>query len=252
MKSLLWNLFFLIFLLSPTTIFSQSSETPILIPFHDATITLDGKFDEPVWSTIPALPAMKENLTGKPARDKTTIKIWYNKENLYLGWRCEDKDIQATYTKHDSQLWDEEVVEFFIAPIKTIKFPGVIDYFEVQWNPLGTMFDALIHNTLKEDGWSKSMKGDWDWTAKGMRCAVTCQGTVAKSDDKDTAWQVEVILPFAALGQPTPKNGDMWRGNLFRYSRETGKPIEYQSIHPTLNPSFHQPKQFTTFQFIKQ
>jgi hypothetical protein len=30
------------------------------------------------------------------------------------------------------------------------------------------------------------------------------------------AWQVEVLIPFAALGQSTPKPNDVWRANFYR------------------------------------
>lgn len=250
-----WCLPFVLMITGCGLAFAQSpspADLVIQIPFQEAELTLDGILDEPVWAKIPPLPAMKENQSGNPARDQTTIKLWYDNDALYLGWECLDRDIQATYTKHDSQLWDEEVVEFFIAPVSTISAPGVLDYYELQWNPLGTMFDAIIHNTLKADGLSKSMKGDWDWTAKGMRCAVRVDGTVGQAGDKDTSWHVEVLLPFSALEQSTPKAGTIWRGNLYRYSRDTGLEIEYQALQATRTPSFHQPKSFVSFVFGPQ
>lgn len=215
------------------------------IPKLDGKLTLDGQFKEAVWENGALCYKLAYiNETSKPAKEFTQVCLWYDDNNLYLGWTCRDKDIAATYTKHDSMLWEEEVVEFFVSPRKIAPIPGTVDYFELQWNPLGTMFDAIIHNKVNAEGWSQKMEGDWDWNAKGMQCAVQVQGTVAKSSDRDKKWQVEVKIPFAALNQETPQKGDIWYGNFYRYSRNDGKIAELQSWNPTTTPSFHEPKQF--------
>ena len=73
----------------------------------------------------------------------TEVRLWYDQAALYLGWTCEDYDIQATFTQRDSRFWEEEVVEFFVTPAALDR------YFELQWNPLGGTFDAIISNELE-------------------------------------------------------------------------------------------------------
>jgi hypothetical protein len=219
------------------------------IPKLEGAVVLDGKLDEAVWGKAYWESNFRQNETGAAVRSKTSVALWHDDENLYLGWRCEDMDIQATYTQHDSTLWDEEVVELFVAPVKEIPTATTFDYFELQWNPLGTMFDAIIHNQLDTEGWSVKMDGDWDWNAKGMRCAVFVVGTVGQPGDTDGMWQVEVVIPFSALGVTAPRKGELWRGNLFRYCRDAGQEIELQSVSPTTKPSFHQPKKFAILEF---
>jgi hypothetical protein len=215
----------------------------VVIPKLQGTLKMDGELTESVWSKAAVLEPFYENENSEKEREHTELRLWYDGAALYLGWICRDIDIQATFTNRDSKFWEEEVVEMFITPKALNK------YFELQWNPLDGVFDAIITNTLDTDGVSKAFEGDWSFTAKGMRSAVKLQGTPNNSNDKDEFWQVEVIVPFADLGQTTPKAGDVWRGNFYRFNRTKGLPAEQLSWSPTLLPGFHQPSRFGYLEF---
>jgi hypothetical protein len=215
----------------------------ITIPRLHASIHLDGKLDEPVWAKAAVLKPFYLNDGTGPEREHTEVRLWYDDQALYLGWRCEDRDIQATLTNRDSKFWEEEVVEFFITP-KELK-----RYFELQWNPLGGMFDAIIDNDLDEYGVSKDFHGDWSFTAKQMQSAVLLKGTPNNSTDRDVSWQVEVKLPFADLSQTAPRPRDVWRGNFYRFNRTKGLPVEELSWSPTRLHGFHQPTRFGFLEF---
>lgn len=208
------------------------------IPRIDAQITIDGELDEPAWQKAARLTPFVLNETMQPARGSTDVRVWYDGSALYLGWVCDDVDIQATFTKRDSRFWEEEVAEFFVTPSALDK------YFELQWNPLGATFDAIISNTLGADGLSQKIAGDWSYTAAGMTFAVRADGTVQNSSDRDQRWTVEVRIPFSDFNVPTPKPGDMWRGNFYRFNRDTGAAVEQLSWSPTRLPNFHQPSRF--------
>jgi len=216
----------------------------VIVPKIKQNITIDGVLDEKAWSKAATLAPFSYNDGSGMGRESTKVLIGYNDESLYLAWICKDSDILATYRNRDDKLWEEEVAEFFITPDKLTK------YFELQWNPLGTIFDAIIHNTLKENGLSKGIKGDWDWTAKGMEAAVKVDGTVQNSKDADKQWLVEVKIPFKSLECSAPKSGDVWRANFYRYSRTTGQEeAVYYSWSPTKLQSFHEPSRFGYLQF---
>ena len=122
-------------------------------------------------------------------------------------------------------------------------------YFELQWNPLGGVFDAIITNELDERGISKKFTGDWSFTAKGMKSAVKLKGTASNSSDRDEFWQVEVVIPFADLGEQPPKPKDVWRANFYRFNREKDKAAEQLSWSPTRLANFHQPARFGYLEF---
>lgn len=214
-----------------------------VVPKLSAKLVLDGVLDEPVWQKAALLGPFRRNTDGGPEPEGTTVRIWYDDTAIHLGWICRDSDIQATFTARDSKFWEEEVVEFFFTPSDLAR------YLELQWNPLGGEFDAVIVNDLDARGVSKKFTGDWSFTAKSMRSAVKVHGTVANSADRDEAWHVEVTIPFADLGYAPPRPGETWRANFYRFSRGKDQPVGQLAWSPTLLPGFHQPTRFGTLEF---
>jgi hypothetical protein len=214
-----------------------------VIPKLAGVVTIDGELTEAVWSRAAVLgPFVLHSGSGQP-REATIVRVWYNDAALHLGWTCTDADIQATFTARDSRFWEEEVAEFFVTRGELAR------YFELQWNPLGGVFDAIIRNQLDERGVSKKIEGDWSYTARGMKSAVRVKGTVANSADRDEQWQVEVAIPFADLEATTPKPGEVWRANFYRFNRGQGQPVEMQSWSAPILPGFHQPARFGFLEF---
>jgi len=122
-------------------------------------------------------------------------------------------------------------------------------YFELQWNPLGGIFDAVITNQMDRSGVSTNFRGDWNFTARGMKSAVQLKGTAGNSSDRDERWQAEMVIPFADLGVGTPKPKAVWRANFYRFNREKGLQPELLSWSPTRLPGFHQPARFGYLEF---
>lgn len=206
-------------------------------------VKIDGLLDEWPWRKAPRLTPFVQHDTMAPARVKTEVRIWYDEEALYLGWICDDPDIQATMHRRDSKFWEEEVVEFFVTP------KALDRYFELQWNPLGGTFDAIIQNQIGSDGRSQKFDGDWTYTATNMTWALHVDGSVQNSTDRDQRWTVEVRIPFADLKVRTPRRGEVWRGNFYRFNRDQGREPELLSWSPTIFPGFHQPTRFGYLRF---
>ncbi|MCZ6675359.1 MAG: carbohydrate-binding family 9-like protein [Verrucomicrobia bacterium] len=224
------------------TIESGRAESPgspkrIIIPKFNADITIDAHLNEPVWQKAAKL-SLAEKTGATPGREATEVWLWYDDEALYLAWICSDSDIQATFTERDSRFWEEEVCEFFITA------ENLEQYFELQWNPLGGEFDAIIDNKLDDSGISHGIEGHWEFTAKSMKSAVEVEGSVSDATDTDVKWQVEVMVPFSDLNVSTPQAGDTWRGNFYRFNRGTGYDAEGLAWSPVTLPSFHQPSRF--------
>ena len=215
----------------------------VVIPKLRGAVALDGELAEPMWAKAAVLGPFVLADGSRPGREPTHVRAWYDDAALYLGWTCLDSDIQATFTARDSKFWEEEVVEFFLTA------GDLTRYFELQWNPLGGVFDAIITNNLDERGVSKKFDGDWSYTANTMRSAVKVKGTVGNASDRDEYWQVEVRIPFADLNQPTPKPGAVWRANFYRFNRGNGLPVEQLSWSPPILPGFHQPSRFGYLEF---
>ncbi len=175
--------------------------------------------------------------TMAAARARTEVLVWYDQEAWYLGWVCEDRDIQAPLTQRDSRFGEEEVVEFFVTP------SGLNRYFELQWNPLGGTFDAIISNEIAPDGRSRRFEGDWSYTATNMTFAVRVDGSVQNSRDRDQSWAVEARIPFADLNVGAPATGDV-------FNRDRDAEPEQLSWSATVWPGFHQPTRFGYLRFV--
>ncbi len=229
------------------TAFAAAAQLPepksAAVPRLGGAVAMDGVLDEPPWQNAARLTPFVQHDTMAASRVGTEVRIWYDQAALYLGWICEDADIQATLTGRDRRFWDEEVVEFFVTP-------GPLDrYFELQWNPLGGSFDAIIANQIAPDGSSQGIKGDWSYSAPAMTFAVRVDGSVQNSRDRDRRWTIEVRVPFADLNVPTPAPGDVWRGNFYRFNRDRDREPEQLSWSPTVWPGFHQPTRFGYLRF---
>ena len=218
----------------------------VVVPRLRERVKVDGELNEPAWAMAALLQPFYQNDGSGPEREHTQVRLWYDDQALYLGWTCQDRDIQATFTNRDSHFWEEEVVEFFVTPKELTR------YFELEWNPLGGVFDATIENDLDAKGISEAFHGHWSYTAKGMTSAVKVKGQVNHPSEPDQSWQVEVRLPFADLGRSAPKAGEVWRANFYRFNRTTGLPVEQLSWSPTIWPGFHQPTRFGYLEFSQK
>lgn len=252
--SSLWLLFLLLTVFRAGLV-SAAAATPdstilpapkrVVVPRAASVIRIDGTLDEKAWKRAAVLTPFWQNDGSGRNRERTEVRLCYDDTALYLAWICHDADIQATFTARDSRFWEEEVAEFFVTPGELGR------YFELQWNPLGGVFDAIILNELDGQGFSKKFDGNWDYTATGMKSAVQLKGTPMNSSDRDQFWQVEVMIPFADLDQAAPKVKDVWRANFYRFNRGKGQPVEMLSWSPTRRPGFHEPSRFGYLEFGK-
>lgn len=202
---------------------------------------IDGKLDDAAWKTAaPVTLVLSTN--GKPATKKTIARMCWDDENLYVGFEGEDKDVFGTYTKHDAEVYLEEVYEVFLCPTCNLNC-----YYELNVSPRNVVFDAVQHNVVKLHPGAGSTSL---WDCKGLRTATFVDGTLDCRTDVDRGWSAEFAIPFSALDRTTPKAGERWRLNLFRIDLSP-KPVEFQAWSPTfIRPAaFHVPTRFGTVLF---
>ncbi len=178
-----------------------------------------GGFDmEDPW-TVPAacVPArLRCSTDGAPPRLATSVAAWFDDHYLNVLFSGGDDHVEATHFAHDAPLYEEDVVEVFLAP------ESVKRYFELEVNPRGTIFDARIDSP---DGERATMHVERDWTCYGLIATVR---RVTESNGTST---VDTLLriPFASLDRPTPRDGETWRANFFRIDRHDGYGDEFSA-----------------------
>ncbi len=161
-------------------------------------IQLDGFLNDPQWSK--AKPAthfvQREPQNGKPATERTEVRILYDTNNLYLGVRCydshPDKIIANTLIRDSDMEGDDRF---------TVVFDTYLDHqrgFVFVTNPLGARFDA--YQSAPEHDPNSNWNTVWD-----ARSRITSKG-----------WQAEIVIPFKSLRFPNVPN-QVWGVNFQRY-----------------------------------
>ena len=179
----------------------------------ERVITIDGKLDEPSWQKADWTDNFVD-IEGSPKpvpRFRTRAKMLWDDTYLYFGAELEEPDVWATLTQRDAVIFHDNDFEIFIDPDGDTH-----EYYEFEMNALNTVWDLLLVKPYRDGG--PPVDG---WDIHGLRTAVSVQGTLNKSGDRDTGWTVEIAYPWKALREcahkaAPPKSGDQWRVNFSR------------------------------------
>lgn len=190
--------------------------------------------EEP-WAVPPACSPVRLRRAedAAPPRLATTVAAYFDDEQLTFVFSAADDDVVATMYGHDLPLYEEDVVEVFLAP------RVLTEYFEFEVSPIGSTFDARI---VSPDGMRATMDVDRGWNCDGLFAAVARRSELAGLQTLD----VVIRIPFASIGQTAPASGTEWRGNFFRIDRHLRHGDEYSAWHPTMKSpaDFHVAKAF--------
>jgi len=209
------------------------SRETLLVPRADFDI------EEP-WSTPPECTPVRLRRAGDASTPRlaTSVAVWYDDEHLSALFSAADDYVSATHLQHDAPLYEQDVVEVFLAP----QTPA--DYYEIEISPRGTIFDARIHSP---GGVRATMQVDRDWNCEGLFAAVRQLAESSGAMTVDTL----IRIPFAALQRATPAPGEEWRGNFFRIDRHAQRGDEFSAWQPTLRmpADFHVTEAFGVLRF---
>lgn len=204
--------------------------TPRLECLHGHFDAISANPDAACWHEI-APVFLKESVTGSQPKQATWIKTAWNEHELRVLFHATDTNAWATLTGHDAPLFEEEVVEVFLDPSGDLE-----SYFEIEVNPLNAVCDLVLRRT--RSGYRK----DFGWHCEGLRTAV-CKS--------ESAWTVEMAVPFRNLVPSPPAAGSVWRANFFRIDRPENSEWELSAWSPTGLPLFHVQEKFGHLEFVR-
>ncbi|MCZ7651406.1 MAG: carbohydrate-binding family 9-like protein [Thermoanaerobaculia bacterium] len=186
------------------------------------------------WDSVPLLAWLARTEDGGLPVQATAVRLGWDPGALWARFDCDDSHPWATLAARDAPLWQEETVELFLAA-------GVGDpetYVEIEVNPLGALFDALVENPgLERAALATDTAFDWP----GIRWAA---------GRRSGGWWAALALPWAGLppeaGGPLSGPPAALRANLYRIDRPPGTPAEHSAWSPTLvaPADFHRPRRF--------
>lgn len=215
--------------------------TQLEATFHNQGLRIDGRMNETVYDRLEK-HHLWNSLTGKAVNDpdyKTEIYLFHDREQLYVTFKCYDKDIYSTFKNRDDHLWKEEVVEIFIDADQD---PNT--YFELEVSPAGVLFDSYITDPENID-----LVTTPQFDFKDIQYAVSVDGTLGNRRDEDRSWTVEIAIPLVELVEQSGSGNDgegEYKINFYRINTD-GAPVKYQAWRPTFG-SFHKPMYFGTLE----
>jgi hypothetical protein len=178
-----------------------------------ARLVVDGKLDEDAWrATTPSEPFVDIEGSQRPRpRYQSAVKMLWDDEFFYVGAEIEEPDIWATIRARDSVIFQDNDFEVFIDPDGDTHA-----YYELEVNAFATAWDLLLLQPYRDGG--PAVHG---WDIAGLEVGVDVRGTINRPGDKDSAWTVEIAMPWtilreAAPGRTLPQPGDQWRVNFSR------------------------------------
>lgn len=206
----------------------------------DTLVVARGAFNiEDPWAIPPpSNPVRLRRATdGEVPRLSTTLSAYFDDNYLNIVFSSADDHVRATLLAHDDPLYEQDVVEAFLSPLRAE------EYFEIEVSPAATVFDARI---LSPDGVRRTMRSDREWDCAGLMAAVR------KVTESDGTMTIDTLMriPFAALDRSTPRQNETWRANFFRIDRHPGGD-EYSAWRPTMKvpADFHVAAAFGSISF---
>ena len=149
---------------------------------------IDGKLDDASWRNAVELGGFVRRMDGRPAQEQSTVKMLYDKDNLYLAFRGNESCLEIRSCKmdrfrHQVKNADDENIYGDDAMLLIIHPAGKSEAYEFVVNGNGALFDSEMNWPQL---WSTRRK---EWNS---------QATVKTRID-DGYWMVEAAIPWKAM-----------------------------------------------------
>jgi hypothetical protein len=177
-------------------------------------ITLDGRLDEEVYRSIPAIDGFiqQEPREGAPASERTEAWIFFDERNLYIAARCwdsePDREVLTEMRRDQNNITQNES---FTAVFDT--FLDRRNGFFFQTSPLGAIRDQTVVDNVLNVSWNTV------WDARTARF--------------EGGWTLEMSIPFKSL-RYSGAGPQVWGVNMRRvvkwkneYSYLTAMPASF-------------------------
>ncbi|MCD6361139.1 MAG: carbohydrate-binding family 9-like protein [Armatimonadetes bacterium] len=188
-----------------------------------AAPTIDGHRDDAAWQTATELePFLATFSSTQQLQAATLAHLGWNNEGLYLAVRCQEPKMEALELvggKRDDNVWLGDSVDLFLQRAEGGPFYHIIV------NPRNIVWDAVHRGDDTDTSWDPPV--------------VTA---ILMGED---FWNLELALPWSAMGWEPPRPGDTLRANICRQRR----PVKELSSWSQVVNGFVEPGSFGTFNF---
>lgn len=172
-------------------------------------LKLDGYLDDDAWKQANTVFnfTQRELHEGKPATERTEVRIVYDDRALYIGVSCYDSEPHGIVANAMNRDFDIDVEDNFEVILDT--YHDKRNGFLFVVNPNGARFDALV--TDEGQSVNTNWNGLWD-----ARTVITQEG-----------WFAEIEIPFSTL-RFTDDAQQVWGVNFERNIRSKREQVLWQ------------------------
>ncbi len=175
------------------------------------------------------------NWKDYPYQPQVQFSIAYQHESIFLKYYVAEKDLKATYLKHNDPVYKDSCVEFFIS------FGDDHKYYNFEFNSLGTCLAAY-----------GKIKPERDYLSEEVIGKIKNKSSVG-SHNGLPYWELTVSLPrevFCYHNLASFK-GVKGKANFYKCGDDLSEPhfLSWNRIE-TKMPDFHQPAFFGDIEFI--
>jgi len=159
---------------------------------------LDGVIGEDEWKG--AKPQRLADMAGRGTEIKTTVRMMYDDENLYVAYKCDEPEIEGLAVKEtgrDGAVWNLDCVELLLDPERSRR-----RFYHFIAAPSKNAFYDDRTGFKRMNDQERSWNPDWSYGFK--------------IDRANKRWVVEISVPFKSLGVSAPESGQSWFGNFGR------------------------------------
>jgi hypothetical protein len=188
----------------------QQAVASVEIPRIEADVRIDGQLDEQVWSQAALIDEFwqYEPADGRPAAERTEVRVWYGPDAIYFGihaFDSEPQSIRAKRSNRDNLGGDDRVTIF----LDTFRDRRRAFFFTV--NAFGSQEDGV----RTEGGGSagRTFGGNSDTSPDFL---FESHGRLT-----DDGYVIELRIPFKSLSYPAAERME-WGLNIERQSQRTG------------------------------
>ena len=200
----------------------------------------DANWDKKQWENVK--PVTITNYMGDVPdfKPKVQAKMVYDKDNLYVIFRVEDKYVKSLTDRNNGPVYRDSAVEFFFAP--DVENSNL--YFNIEANCGGKV---LFHHNNPTDRSKNIRLTDEDIAL--IEIAHSMPAIVDPEITDEVTWTLEYKVPLALLKKHSPvtmpAKGVEWRANFYKIAEITSNPhyITWSKIDSP-RPNFHVPVNF--------
>ena len=209
-----FKVLFAFFLVANTVTMAQSksSITPeSYTAYHTSeSLQIDGSDADASWNKVDWTNLFTDIEGVKKPTYNTQVKMLWDDTYFYILAKMDEPHVWADITEHDAIIFHNNDFEVFVDPTG-----DTFNYYEIEVNAINTVWDLFVSKPYRENNIVLN-----DWTATGMKSAITIDGTLNNPNDTDKGWTLEMAIPWsvfktAYFHDNVPKD-NFWRVNFSR------------------------------------